>query len=316
MSDLTTLKVQRVLKPKIEEVIPLYVPAASQQTTLAFVAWLRQQKMSPAWSGVHNAWDAKCKGKTICKISLHNGGWSALLYLHDMHRYENAIISEGLQEIILSRLHECNYCFGGKNHCVGGFNLTVLGINFTGICDRGAYPSFPNPDNTMVDDIKTLIKFEQQARSENAPHSPLLNTVPAFSPNTEKFGLIDNQRVTGIAGKTKSVAKIFDRNYSEDYGTRNGGDVLFQLDKPEALKIYSFVTGASERIPIEWVLYGYNCETESWIELDRQSRANVGIISHHTEMEFHITIPSKHQHYKLHMKSDGYIQFLQMHLYK
>ena len=331
--DITNLYVQRKMRPKVEDVVPLIVDGKNQKNALGLIAWLRKNKMAPGWSGVHNAWDAKCKGKTICKISLRSDGWAindtkgtwhVELYLKNMKQYEDLILSEGLQDIILSRLHGCKYCLSGTKHCVGGFDRTILGKKFNGICNS-LYPGIFDPDKAMIANIKKLLEFEQKARmdaaSSSPPLSPPSSIEPIFSSQTAKYTRIDNQkRVSGVTGKTKGVINIFDGDYSIDkeYGSRNSSDVLFQLDKPETLKMYSIVTGAREYVPGESTLYGYVEESQQWLELDKQNKATAfpNPIAKHAETAFNIAIPSAHQYYKLSIKSiAGYIQFSQVHLY-
>jgi len=321
-----TLKEQKSGNTKIEFFIPVSVAEDKQQDAFALVVWFRANKMAPTWSGVNNAWNANYKGRTICKISLRNGGWSADnpyswnvgLYLENMNSYEGSILHEGLQDIILSRVYKCKYCIKGTKHCVGGFNITVLGHEYKGICNTYSHPAIYDPNAGMIEKIQKLIGMEQHARTENAklPPTPPPMIEPIFSPLTDVYKRIENQvRVSGVSGKTKSASKIFDGKYDDDYGSRNGSDVLFQLDKPEKLMMYSIVTGASEDLPVEWTLFGYDNANGQWEQLDKQSRADIPSIMKHTEIAFGITIPGVHQRYKLNMKSKGYVKFAQLHLF-
>jgi len=179
MAEVTTLQFQRENKPKIEDVIPYVVADDKQQIALDFVAWLRENKMSPGWSGVHNAWDAKCKSKTICKVSLRNSGWDANKRLHGFtwniklycpHIYNNGygaeiIINEGLQSIIWHGLYKCTHdCLGGTKPCIGGNNYTFYGREFTSTCPHSLYPAFLDPDEDMLNGVRELLKIEKQAR--------------------------------------------------------------------------------------------------------------------------------------------------------
>jgi len=176
MAEITTLRFQRENKPKIEDVIPHCVAAEHQKNALSFIAWLRANKMSPGWSGVHNAWDAKCKSKTICKISLKNDGWNVneklknhtweiKLYCHNRDRYEESIVNEGLQDIIWDGLYECDECLGGTKPCIGGNNYTVYGKEFKGICGHSFYTRIFDSGEAAIDGIKKLLEFEKQART-------------------------------------------------------------------------------------------------------------------------------------------------------
>ena len=176
MSDITTLKVQRETKPKIEDVIPFCVADDKQKLALDFIAWLRGYKINPGWSGVHNAWDAKCKSKTICKISLRNDGWNhnenhknftwkIKLYLNHRNTYEEAIINEGLQAIIWDGMYKCIACLGGKKPCLGGHDYTIYGKEFKSVCPHGFYREIFDPNEAMLNNLKRLFELERQART-------------------------------------------------------------------------------------------------------------------------------------------------------
>ena len=180
MQEIATLQYQRKNRPKIEDVIPHCVAAEQQKTALDFIAWFRENKMNPGWSGVHNAWDAKCKGSTICKISLRNPGWALTgdnersknytwvikLYLNHKSAYEEAIINEGLQSIIWDGMYECTACLGGKKPCLGGRDYTVYGKEYKGVCPHSFYREIFDPDETTLNGVKRLLELEKQARND------------------------------------------------------------------------------------------------------------------------------------------------------
>ena len=108
--DLTQLHVQRKLRPKIEDAIPFLVAKEEQQNALDFVAWLRENKMSIGWGGVHNKWDAKFKGKMICRFKFdrtefqNKGKWTCYLSLDNIGKYDDIILSENLQNYLWDNL--------------------------------------------------------------------------------------------------------------------------------------------------------------------------------------------------------------------
>ena len=172
-NDITRLDVQRKVKPKIEDVIPLIVIEDNQKNALDFVAWFRENKMSPGWSGVHNAWNANFKGKTICKISMEKDGrWYVRLYLINIEKYGNSIIREGLQELIKKNLHYCeayrepclNPCKHAMKHNRQFFGEELKGICYDKICLGGLLVVFNNPDELVISGAKTLLEMEREAR--------------------------------------------------------------------------------------------------------------------------------------------------------
>ena len=102
------LQEQKRTKPKIEDLIPVYVAGDDQRNAFDFVAWLREKKMSPGWAGFTNSWTANYKGKSICKITFKyydwgdddEHSWFVILPLRHVGEYGGTIISEGLQEIV------------------------------------------------------------------------------------------------------------------------------------------------------------------------------------------------------------------------
>jgi hypothetical protein len=172
MSDITTLAVQKATKPKIEDVIPEILKDNVKETALDFVAHLRKNKMSPGYAGYAKAWDAKCKGKTICKVSLGaeyketaniNGNWNVMLYLKNTEKYENTIFEEKLQICIWDNVRSlCGSCatcaFEDKT-------VIFLGKEIKGVC-KHIYNQirFMSPSVLDMDKLKRLLELEQQAR--------------------------------------------------------------------------------------------------------------------------------------------------------
>ena len=169
LNDLTLLQVQKRLKPKIEDVIPLILDGDSKKNAFNFVEWLRENKMSPGWGGIHNSWYANCKGKSICRIGLRNdGSWGFMLYLGNIKKYEQSILEEGLQSVVWQMLIRCRG--GCEAKCPPGSDLTIFGKEFKNLCNdkyvtlSRFWISISNPDKVAVLKIKRLLELEQKAR--------------------------------------------------------------------------------------------------------------------------------------------------------
>ena len=175
MTDISILDLhtQRLVRPKIETVLPFFLDDTRLNAALDFIKYLRTNKMSPAWAGIHNAWKAMNKGKPICYIRLggewiretKNVQWVVMPYLNHMHQYENMITDEGLQDIVWDDLH---YCRGCAYNCPP-LSKTILGKNFDNLCHaqfyNGRFPvSFVNPDEVAYNQIKKLLEIEREAR--------------------------------------------------------------------------------------------------------------------------------------------------------
>jgi len=174
MSDITTLHVQREIKPKIEDVLPFFANGETLETALDFIDYLRAKKMNPAWAGVHNAWKCNCKAKPICYIRLNcklqnenrHAKWAVTPYFMNISDYEDKIIKAGWQDLIWNGLWRCKSCGNG---CPPGVNKTILGKELKSLCHGNFYSGrnwvwFYDPDEMTISQIKTLLDWEKEAR--------------------------------------------------------------------------------------------------------------------------------------------------------
>ena len=185
MSDITTLAVQKATKPKIEDVIPCYVGVEALKTALDFIAYLRENKIKPVWT-LHNAWKGTYKGKVIyyIRLPLYRGhfrspkrssdadwmrSWVFTPYLHNINRYEDQIMEEGLQDLVWDNLHYCKPCAHRK--CLPECDKVILGKELKNLCRGDLYGGcavwFVSPDETTINGIKRLLELEKKARDEN-----------------------------------------------------------------------------------------------------------------------------------------------------
>ena len=175
MSDITVidLETQRLVRPKIESVLPYFLDDKMLEAALDFISYLRTNKMSPGWAGIHNAWKAMNKGKPICYIRLgrewiretKNVKWVVMPYLNNIEDYAIEILKENWQNIIWDDLHYCRKC---AYNCPL-LSKTILGKDFTNLCHaqfyNGRFPvSFVNPDEEAFNRVKKLMKLEREAR--------------------------------------------------------------------------------------------------------------------------------------------------------
>lgn len=180
MPDITSLKVQREIKPKIEDVIPYLLDGEMKNVAIVFAARLRENKMAPRWSGVHNTWTANFKSKIICKIMLINDNWKevspynkhswvVIPYLNHLNEYDENIKNEGLQYVVWDNI--CFYCstpcrstIGDKRTCFPGRNPIILGKEFKRVCASRPLVHLWDPDETAINGIMRLLELEKQTR--------------------------------------------------------------------------------------------------------------------------------------------------------
>jgi len=60
---------QRKTKPKIDDILPIYLGDSTLEKAMEFVAFLRESKMNPGWRSP-NSWCASCKGKVVVYIKI------------------------------------------------------------------------------------------------------------------------------------------------------------------------------------------------------------------------------------------------------
>jgi len=76
--------------------------------------------------------------------------------------YEDAIINDGLQNIVWNGIKYCSSCTG----CAPGRDVTLLGKECKGLC-HAPVVTVCDPDEATVNGIKRLLELEKQARNEN-----------------------------------------------------------------------------------------------------------------------------------------------------
>ena len=184
-------------KSKLEQLIPEYLDGDMRKTTLDFVAYMRENKMSPSY---RPSLRYKCtyKGRTICTISLLRtfanpnpysdnefgqalmsqenikNNWVVIPHLDYLSEYESEI-EEGMKKIIwdTKNIYFCNGCWASnanfpepRDMCGPRPARSIFDREFSGLCGRGFFWFF-NPDEATIACIKRLFELEQQARNIN-----------------------------------------------------------------------------------------------------------------------------------------------------
>jgi len=192
--NLTILQKQQNSKPEIDGFIDDYLDDNLKKTASGFVAWLRENKMTPKWGSSINTWTSVCKGKAICTIQInvwHTNGHHRGYYddrpgsppclvitprLNNMEASKETLMSEGLQDFIWDNANSCVYserspsfgldkapgCSPGKP-CAPGKDVTVLGRVIKNNCCCFVL-SLWNPDEALLSKIKRLLELEKRAR--------------------------------------------------------------------------------------------------------------------------------------------------------
>jgi len=180
---------QKLTKPLAEDIVPEYLVGGMAESAIQFAAWLRANKMKPAWV-LTNQWRAVYKGRGICRITLTQPQikdpqwqWIVTAYLERLNDYEEIVVSENLQRFLWDNVYYCvqkpkdsppaeefrHYALKWPCNiwgCAPGKNITVCGKELTNICRNGNRQFFwcHDPDDETITALKRLLELEKKAR--------------------------------------------------------------------------------------------------------------------------------------------------------
>ena len=164
----TLVSVQKVVKPRIEDVIPAYLEGDAKTLALDFIAYMRENKLQPTWMS-HNTWKASYKRRNICFIRLpknnmpydywavhpHISRWNKFISNYDV--FKDQIIDSGTRSIVWDNVNICRNCA----NCAPGWDMSILGREFTNVCHN--IPAwYCDPGETEIDFIKMILDLMKQ----------------------------------------------------------------------------------------------------------------------------------------------------------
>jgi len=187
MAAITSLAVQKIAKPNIEDVLPHYLSGNVLKNALDFIAYLRENKMKPTWT-IHNAWKAVNKGKVLYYIRLPvydahfqrpnqpagtswERSWCVTPFLMNIAKYENLITDEADKKIIVDNFYGCKpYCRMAKCSMKNtAKKIVICNTEFVRYCGdsmlRNRSLWVVNPSEVELDCIKRLLELEKKART-------------------------------------------------------------------------------------------------------------------------------------------------------
>lgn len=151
-------RLQKVSKPKIEDIIAQTLVGDRKENALEFVSYVKSFPMTPSWASA-NSWAVNYKGKRVCYIKINddvcgNASWHirpAIKYNKDLIEFCR---TEQYASILLENVHFCRAC--GK--CAPGKQKMFFGKVFEGCC-RAIDFDFYNPDLATLEFAKKLVVF-------------------------------------------------------------------------------------------------------------------------------------------------------------
>ena len=302
---------------------------------------MQGQEDSYPWSST-NTWTLKAKGRSIGLIWI--GGdkwidgqkvaeeklndeksWSVGVWYTELLQYTDFIVKENLQGVFLNSLKRCSKCGSGCSP----YTVKILEKEYRNICrskylDRDTCIQFKNPDAEALQSIQKMIDFRLGISNGTANR-------PIFDSATERLTRVDNKlRVSGITDlqgnpfpgrPNEKIDYLFNDKY-DSYArfnaflfgddAKNSYDVIFHLDAPIELKMYSFVTGFRLEVPDKWILYGAASKDGPWAQLDARDDFPKPV-TNYTEKAFKISTPGTYRFYRFTFK--GQFVLSQVHLY-
>lgn len=167
---------QKKTRPKIEEVFNEVLSCDNLSGALDFIAYLRANKMSPAWASA-NSWKCSYKNQGVCYVRTYGtawnhtsgaGSWSVTLYNDVSEEYNEFVTGGNYQDIVWNSraLKRCSRCQpqkcapDGDEGAFNGFKMTFFGKEFENVCLNGD-TSFSDPDERTVAYIKGVIAIRR-----------------------------------------------------------------------------------------------------------------------------------------------------------
>ncbi|MCL2487266.1 MAG: hypothetical protein FWE80_01130 [Oscillospiraceae bacterium] len=319
----TLAQEQAKTKPELEDFIAVSLHDYARQAVLAFLDYCRAKKISYRWTST-NTWTLKAKGKSLGGISIDGENcWAVWLHLTELLQYDDFIVKENLQSAILNSIKHCTGC---NSYCAPGYTGKILGKEHRSLCramyivDRNDHCiDFTNPDAAAIDRAKRIIDFRL-----SLPHGTASR--PVFDPVTDGLTRIDNTlRVSGVSdlqgnpfrgAPNMKIDYLFDgkyTSYARFWANENCYDVVFQLDEPVELVMYSLVTGFQLQVPDSWKLYGAASKDGPWMLLDARDEFPKPVTGY-TEKTFKIGTPGAYRCYRFTFERCKF-DLSQVHLY-
>jgi len=153
--NLTVLQRQKIAKPTPEDAFSEFLIGASKNNALDFIAWLRENNLTPRWDGIYR-WKVSYKSKYICYINLSwppsNGIWEVKPNRLFFGEYGKYITDDKLKNFALDivNLPGCN------RQCGRMKNTEFLGKKFDEVCSCWPF-KVKNPDGEALDELKNLV---------------------------------------------------------------------------------------------------------------------------------------------------------------
>jgi hypothetical protein len=165
--------------------------------------------------------------------------------------------------------------------------------------------NFNNPKTEDINKVKRMIEFKL-AIVHGTSNRPIFNSdtngLTRINNRLCVNGITDaqdNPIVNQITSKT-GINNLSDGKYdtyARFWVNENSYDIVFHVNEPTVVMMYSFVTASALQVPGSWKLYGAESLNGSWTLLDEQDYFPKPVTSY-TEKAFSINAPKAYQLYR------------------
>ena len=158
-------KEQKKIKPKIEDRITKCFAGEKAKNALDFVAWLRENKLSPGWSGT-DGWNIRFKGKSLGTIGFYNGMWrfaigfSTYRFLHEYYNMEECELKSFVFDHIYTK--QCGHHDGCQ------WNPNAEKVEYMVPTECGCWPMrIFDAEGETLENMKKLIEYNKDCIQKN-----------------------------------------------------------------------------------------------------------------------------------------------------
>ena len=151
---------QKALKLKVEDEIPKFLQGDMRESALAFVAYMRANRMQPSWLST-NSWKANYKGQNVCTLRLSPSSWCVVPRINRWNKlissynlYEKELAEAGLRDIVLANVNFCRRCA----NCGPGWGMEILGVDYENVC-HNVPVRYIDPGDKEIDCVKQVLEW-------------------------------------------------------------------------------------------------------------------------------------------------------------
>jgi len=320
----TLAQEQRRIKPRVEDLITARanMNEEAKQLAFSFLEYCIDKNIKYDWSST-NRWNLKIKGRSIGYVGIgvrkiDDDSWNIIFGINELLQYEYFILKEDLAETIHNNIHFCGKCHSKHETCALK-SATILGKEYHNIC--GGNVCFKNPDSVTIASVRKIIDFILTLLHGTTSRPIRDNATSSLTRIDNKLRVVNitdsngntNENMDSLFGckfaRRKHDLKYFyvgRTMYSEFNVNKNIHEIIFELNEPIELLMYSLTTSLRLDVPECWSLYGAAAKNEPWVLIDEQAEFPRPVTLY-TEKAFKIDNPKSYRYYRILFKGSSFV---------